>query len=77
MAEEKQEDLSMEDILSSIKDILDKDAEGQAGNAASATAPVPPQTPAPFPLPNLQLSCLRPKRPSLNRKKMFTICPKP
>ncbi len=47
MAEEKQEDLSMEDILSSIKDILDKDAEGQAGNAASATAPVPPQTPAP------------------------------
>ena len=47
MAEEKQEDLSMEDILSSIKDILDKDAEGQAGNATSATAPVPPQTPAP------------------------------
>lgn len=47
MAEEKQEDLSMEDILSSIKDILDKDAEGRTVEAVPAAVSVPPQTPAP------------------------------
>lgn len=46
MAEEKQEDLSMEDILSSIKDILDKDAEGRTVEAVPAAVSVPPQTPA-------------------------------
>lgn len=44
MAEEKQEDLSMEDILSSIKDILDKDAEGQNFQEQNKQEPSASQT---------------------------------
>lgn len=38
MAEEQQDDLSMEDILSSIKDILDKDSEEQSGKGSETNA---------------------------------------
>lgn len=50
MAEEQQDDLSMEDILSSIKDILDKDsAEQQSGRIPAVRAEqdvLQPQVPA-------------------------------
>ena len=48
MAEEQQDDLSMEDIHSSIKDILDKDSEEQSGKGSETNAvPVAAQTGAP------------------------------